>query len=45
MTPLYLLKSNTDSISGLEGEGQVRGVQLQRATTPLDLTKFYTLNL
>ena len=29
----------------LEGEGEVRGIQLQHATSPLDVPKFYTLNL
>ena len=27
------------------GEGEVRGIQLQHATSPLDATKFYTLDL
>ena len=31
--------------SVMEGEGEVRGVQLQHATTPLYVTKFYTLQL
>ena len=30
----------TGSLSCLEGEGEVRGVQLQLATLPLDVTKF-----
>ena len=29
----------------LEGEGEVRGIQLQHDTLPLGVTKFYTLNL
>ena len=33
------------SLSCLEGEGEVRGNQLQHATSPLDVTKLYTLNL
>ena len=28
----------------LGGELEVRGIQLQDATSPLDVTKFYTLN-
>ena len=35
----------TDFFSCLEGEGEVKGVQLQPATSPLDVTKFYTLKL
>ena len=35
----------TGSLSCLEGEGEWRGIQLQHATSPLDVTKFYTLNL
>ena len=31
--------------SCLEEEGEVRGVQLQHDTSPLDFTKSYTLNL
>ena len=31
--------------SCLEEEGEVRGIQLQHAISPLDVTKFYTLNL
>ena len=37
-------KANTAYLSCLEGEGEVRGIQLQHATSPLDVTKFYTLN-
>ena len=29
----------------LEGESEVRGIQLQYATSPLDIPKFCTLNL
>ena len=29
----------------LVGEGEVRGIQLKHAASPLDVTKFYTLNL
>ena len=28
-----------------KGEGEVRGIQLQHATSPLGVTKLYTLNL
>ena len=40
----WQLKSTTASLSCLEGEGEVRGIQLQHATSPLDVTK-YTVNL
>ena len=33
------------ALSYLKGESEVRGIQLQRATSPLDVTKFYTVNL
>ena len=29
----------------MEGEGEVSGIQLQHETSPLDVTKFYTLYL
>ena len=35
----------TGSLSCLGGEGEARGVQLQHATPPLDVTKLHTLNL
>ena len=38
-------KHHTGSLPGLEGEGEVRDIQLHHATLPLDFTKFYTLNL
>ena len=38
-------EATTGSPSCLEGEGEVMGVQLQHATSPLDFTKLYTLNL
>ena len=42
---LWQLKATTDSLSCLEGKGEVRGVPLQHDTSPLDVTRFYTLNL
>ena len=42
---LWQLKATWGSLSCLEGEGEVMGIQLQHATSPLDVTKFYTLNL
>ena len=33
------------SLPRLEGECEVRGIQLQHATSPLDVTKLSTLNL
>ena len=33
------------SPSCLEGEGELRGIQLQHDTSPLDVNKFYTLNI
>ena len=52
MVPLYLntLYDNWRFpqvllLSCLEGKGKVRGIQLQHATSPLDVTKLYTLNL
>ena len=39
------MKATTGSLSYLEGDGEVRGIQLQNATSPLDVTTFYTLNL
>ena len=38
-------EATTGSLSCLEEEGEVRGVQLQHDTSPLDVTTFYTLNL
>ena len=38
-------ESTTGSLLCLESEGEVRGVQLQHGTSPLDVTKAYTLNL
>ena len=38
-------EGSTGSLSCLEGKGEVRVIQLQHATSPLDVTKFYTLNL
>ena len=38
-------EATTGSLSCLEGEGELRGFQLQHAASPLDVTKFYTLNL
>ena len=29
----------------LDGDGEVRDIQLQHETSPLDVPKFYTLNL
>ena len=42
---LWQWKATTGSLSCLEGEGEVRGIQLQHATSPLDVTNVYTLNL
>ena len=42
---LSRLKFSTGSLSCLEGEDEVRGVQLQHDTSPLDVTKLYTLDL
>ena len=39
------LKATTGSLSCLEGEGELRGIQLQHATSPLDVTKLFTLHL
>ena len=42
---LWQLKATTGSPSCLDGEGEVRGIQLQHAVSPLGVPKFYTLNL
>ena len=33
-----------EGFSCLEGEGEVRGIQLQHAASPLEVTKFYTFS-
>ena len=38
-------EASTGSPSCLEGEGEVKGNQLQHDTSPLDVTKLYTLDL
>ena len=42
---LWQLKATPGSLSCLEGEGELRGIQLQNATSHLDVTKLYILNL
>ena len=39
------MKATKGSLSCLGGEGEVKGIQLQNVTSPLDVTKFYTLTL
>ena len=41
----YHPKVTTVSLLCLEGEGEVRAIQMQHATSPLDVTEFDTLNL
>ena len=39
------MKATTGSLLCLEGKAEVRDIQLQHETSPLDVTKFYTMNL
>ena len=41
----HLLSFNENWRLPQEGEGEVRDIQLQHATSPLDVTKLHTLNL
>ena len=42
---VFMTTKAYDRFSCLEGEGEVRVIQLQHATSPLDVSKIYTLNL